>query len=84
MNAKAIATRGYFQSSAKAIATYGYFGGSSFDDTAVVSGSVFGPSANGLVYGANVDSVIDAPSIYGTAIGPQTSGIVEGPNETWH
>ena len=32
MNAKRIATRGYFQSSAKAIATTGYFGGVSAPD----------------------------------------------------
>jgi hypothetical protein len=83
LNAKRIATRGYF-GSAKAIATAGYFGGVSFDDTAVVSGSVFGPSASGLVYCANVDGVSAAPLLYGTATGPQTSSVVEGQGETWH
>ena len=82
MNAKTIATRGYFTNSAKAIATAGYFGGVSAPDL-FVYGVVFGPSANGMITGASATGDAVAPNDYGVSVGPNANGTVKGPGATW-
>lgn len=77
-----IFTHGWINPSALNLFTGGYYPATStFDDTAVVLGVVYGPGASGLVYGPSASGGIDAPSIYGTAIGPRISGTAEGPSE---
>lgn len=80
-----IFTHGWINASALALFTFGYFSGVvSFDDSAVVYGSIFGPQAAGLLFGAGATGIVDAPLGQGDMVGPQTGGVIEGPGETWH
>jgi len=78
-----ILIHGWIGASALNLFTGGYYPAtpSAFDDTAVVLGVVFGPSASGNVDGPSANSEITAPSIYGVMVGPQASGTIEGPSE---
>lgn len=80
-----IFTHGWIGASALNLFTSGYYPATSgFDDSAVVHGLVFGPSAGGAIEGMQASGVIVGMQASGALNGPSANSTIEGPSDVWH